>query len=1046
MINGLRLAMMAGLCSILSPAPRAAVADEADALRSYQSANGLLNRGLYELAAAEYRKFLSAPTDAEKETIARYGLAVCLFRTRDYAGARQELAPIVEQRFSFAAETRAMLGQCQLALGEYQDAAKTLELFCRRYEDHDLCDDCAALWVEALYRAGAHDEAVRRGAQFAQRWPQGPLAERVAFFHALAELAQQHYDVAAPLFERLIQTKTDEALAAQAALHLAQCHHHSGALDQAERWYRATLDRNDETLTPDALLGLSAILQARGDGAEAGKLLDRLLGLQPDGRLTPAARLNRGRVWFDAQRYDEARELFELAQRDPALADQAAYWLAKCLLRQERFADAAARLADAMKEHPESPLTAEMRYDRALALQRDGQAEAARAALETFLEKHAKHALAPDALCLLARIQHDARQFEPCVAHCDRFLKAHADHELAPAVAFLAAESESLSGRHEQALRRFDAFARDYPSDARHAAARFRAAVALYKLQRLDQAAERLNELVEQPELDRSMSFAYLALGDIAFGRGEWQRAEQRLGQYLSAGEDQPGADDARLKLGLALQRQGRHELALRAFRDLIQKSPQSEHATHALFEQAQALLALERPDEARQAFELTLEQDADGRFRAFALSHLGALAAARGEMDEAARRFEAALGASPDADTAAEAAFQRGQALAALQRHDEAEAAFRAFLKAHPGSARAAEARARLAIAIARQDRGADALKALDEALQQSDELGAALRNAALYERAWRLQELGRADEAAAAYRTLLEATFHPHAALALAELEARAKRWAPAADLLRDLLARVEKQPDLAPAEVLAKAGYRLGVCEFELGNHERAASLLGDFVDQHADDPLAGSAAFFCGEALLRLERAEAAAQRFEMALARFQPDDAAYAPSLLRLGEAQAALQRWARSEKTFTDYLDRFKDQGPWHQAQFGVGWARENQGRHEEAIRAYRDVVERHEGETAARAQFQIGECLFALNRHEDAARELLKVDILYAYPQWSAAALYEAGRCFEQLGKPVEARQQYQAVVAGHSGTRWAELAAAALQKLVGGGVPGRG
>lgn len=36
------------------------------ALRDYLSANGLLNRGLYELATAEYRKFLSEHEDHEK--------------------------------------------------------------------------------------------------------------------------------------------------------------------------------------------------------------------------------------------------------------------------------------------------------------------------------------------------------------------------------------------------------------------------------------------------------------------------------------------------------------------------------------------------------------------------------------------------------------------------------------------------------------------------------------------------------------------------------------------------------------------------------------------------------------------------------------------------------------------------------------------------------------------------------------------------------------------------------------------------------------------
>ena len=121
------------------------------------------------------------------------------------------------------------------------------------------------------------------------------------------------------------------------------------------------------------------------------------------------------------------------------------------------------------------------------------------------------------------------------------------------------------------------------------------------------------------------------------------------------------------------------------------------------------------------------------------------------------------------------------------------------------------------------------------------------------------------------------------------------------------------------------------------------------------------------------------------------------------------------------------------------------GWPRENQRRFDEAIKAYEPVVARHQGPTAARAQFQIGECLFAKKRYHEAVRALLKVDILYAYAEWGAAALYEAGRCFEHLGKPVEARSQSKTVTEKHATTRWAQLASQRLATLSKNTLPGR-
>jgi len=161
------------------------------------------------------------------------------------------------------------------------------------------------------------------------------------------------------------------------------------------------------------------------------------------------------------------------------------------------------------------------------------------------------------------------------------------------------------------------------------------------------------------------------------------------------------------------------------------------------------------------------------------------------------------------------------------------------------------------------------------------------------------------------------------------------------------------------------------------------------------------------------------------------------DPAYPASLLRLGDCQAALQRWALSEEAFNRYLDRYPEGDLWYQARFGLGWAKENKKRYDEAMAAYQKVAERHQGPTAARAQFQIGQCLFAQGKHEDAVRELLKVDILYAYPEWSAAALYEAARCFEKLGKTAEAKQHFQQVEEKYKQTQWAKLATRRLSEL---------
>ena len=247
-------------------------------------------------------------------------------------------------------------------------------------------------------------------------------------------------------------------------------------------------------------------------------------------------------------------------------------------------------------------------------------------------------------------------------------------------------------------------------------------------------------------------------------------------------------------------------------------------------------------------------------------------------------------------------------------------------------------------------------------------------------------------------------------HALLDLAAIEMEAKQYKRAADLLkrlRDLSASAGYEP---PRDVREQQIYHLGVCQFELEEFPAAIETLEQFISQFPDSRLIASASFFCGEAAYRVGKHGVSVTHFVRVVDEHS-SDAVYGPSLLRLGECLGVLQYWPRSQKRFAEYLDRFADSDQWYQARFGLGWAQEHQSRFDDAIGSYEAVVERHQGPTAARAQFQIGECLFAQKKHEEAVSAFLKVDILYAYPEWSAAALYEAGQCFERMAKINEAR-----------------------------------
>ena len=86
---------LAGLSICVLWLPAANADERGDmVLREYHSGNGLLNRGMHEMAAAEYRKFLGVHGNHDKAPTARYGLGVCLYRLGRHDDAVKELGKV----------------------------------------------------------------------------------------------------------------------------------------------------------------------------------------------------------------------------------------------------------------------------------------------------------------------------------------------------------------------------------------------------------------------------------------------------------------------------------------------------------------------------------------------------------------------------------------------------------------------------------------------------------------------------------------------------------------------------------------------------------------------------------------------------------------------------------------------------------------------------------------------------------------------------------------------------------------------------------------
>ena len=157
-----------------------------------------------------------------------------------------------------------------------------------------------------------------------------------------------------------------------------------------------------------------------------------------------------------------------------------------------------------------------------------------------------------------------------------------------------------------------------------------------------------------------------------------------------------------------------------------------------------------------------------------------------------------------------------------------------------------------------------------------------------------------------------------------------------------------------------------------------------------------------------------------------------DSVAARQLLVRENQWDGAYQIVAKIASDFPGFEQQYE-------ADYVLGRCLANQADFEVARCAYGNVIRSPAGgktETAAMAQWMIGESYFHQKEYALALREYLRLEILYAYPTWQAAALLQAGKCQELLGETGEAEQLYQRIVTAYPKTPFAEQARQKLQK----------
>ena len=560
-------------------------------------ADGLMSRGLIQLALPEYRA-LAANAAIPERDIVLYRLAECERQAGTAAAAEAACAELLAKypQSKMAPRARLTRGLLLVAAGKHAEAAALLD---------ELATDNASpadLTATALYHAAQAREKTGNGQGAASRYLE--LAKRAG----------------APGASDVVRE-----LGAYAALRLASIRAQG---DGADALAKAVADYDAIAANPfsprvgaEALFQSAGLLYRMGKFAESAARYATLAAKYPDDERLADAPLPSAWANYRAGRYAEALAAVKALADAPGPSRAEAMYVransfAQLGQRTEALAAYDALLAISAEDGDDETrsLARSARYERLVVLFKNGEFqkvldEGARftdppdAVLDDFIwlqaqaaeslkdearavqfyrmlaERRPDSRLAPDALYRLAyRLQGQEAWLEASRAYLT-LVKSFPENIHVPQALYSSGLCLAQAGKAEEAIRDWNDLLDRFPNDAAAPAARFQKAMVEIGAGMRREAAADLDELLSKPakvHLAR-LAEAHFWRARLLYDAKEFQIAEKHLRECLADKPPDDIAGEASFLLGLVLQAQGRDADAATCFQPLLSAAARSK-------------------------------------------------------------------------------------------------------------------------------------------------------------------------------------------------------------------------------------------------------------------------------------------------------------------------------------------------------------------------------------------------------------------------------------------------------------------------------------
>ncbi len=1035
----------------------AAAESDPKALAIYQDAANFQNNEVYEEAVLLWTQFLKEhPKDPLAEKAQHY-LGVCLLKQEKFSKAGEAFTALITNfpKSEMLEEAYLSLGWCyysqagQGTAGMHKTAADTFDIVVKTWPKGKSADKACFYQGEALYALGQKEPAVAAYAKLIKDYPESPLRCDGLYALGVTQEELSNYADAGKTYDLFLEGCKESPLGTEVRMRKAETVLQAGNFEEAAKSFAEVAAVKDFAAADHALMRQGYCLAQLNQFATAGDIYAKISEVSPQSSRLPEAAISAGRSYYRADKFDEAAKWFDqVFKSGDANSAEAAHWLCRILLKKQKPEEVVAISAAALQKTPEGPFAVNLKLDSADGLYEiaDKRAEAM-AAYAKIASDNPKHELASQSLYNAAFAALVLKKYEDGEKYAAQFLPLYPDDKLVADVKYVQAECQLQLQKYAEAEATFRDLATNHMQHADIDLWRVRLGLSLYLQKKYDQVVTNVAALVSAIKAPEALAEAQFLQGASQFYTDKFDEAAASFQASIAADPKWRQADETLLLLSRVQRKQEKLAEAKTTVNKIIADFPSSALLDQAYYRLGEYQFAGEEFAPCIASYDLILTKYADSQFVPYAQYGKGWALLKLKKFDEASASFTELLTKHAGHSLVADAHF--GRAMSRRQMADFAGAVedADAFLKSDPGADRKAEMlyeRGLAEVGLKKFDTAATTFTSL-----LTDAPKFAGTDKVLYELGWALKSQDKHQEAVTHFVKL--ATDYPDSPLTAEawfhvgedhydkkEFETAAKDYANA-------------KAKAAPGDLGEKSIYKLGWAYFQLKQFDKSAAQFNEQLTSYAKGTLAADAIFMKAESLFRAEKYKEAWPIF---LQASQEKNPAPIETLVWLhgGQTAAQLKQWDDALGMLAQVPAKFPDSPLLAEAQYELGWAYQNSGKPDEALKNYELAATKSRDHIGARARFMMGEIQFEKKSYTEAIREFQRAMYGFGGEQaseqtktWQAKAGYEAGRCSQlQIGSAAndqakkklidDAKKYFTFVAEKHSKH---ELAAAAKKEL---------